>query len=278
MKNDKAGKPYWNLAWDNAPLPEVFNPRAHYLKDYVNSRFHAFFCRIFSTMDTRGMKLLELGCARSMWLPYFAKEFGFEVFGIDYSEKGCQLAKDLLSNEGVSGEIICNDFFSPSESLLEKFDIVVSFGVAEHFQDTGECINAFSKFLKPNGILITNIPNMVGLIGIIEKIINRSVYDIHKLVDSDSLKKAHEKVGLEDIECNYFIFTNFGVCNLQGVKPGSISWIIKKVLLAVLVRFSMLVWFIECRVGHLKPNRFFAPYINCLAYKRKITTNINESQ
>lgn len=52
---------------------------------------------------------LEIGCARSRWLPYFAKEFGFEVSGIDYSEVGSQQATQILFNEGVQGNIVFAD-------------------------------------------------------------------------------------------------------------------------------------------------------------------------
>jgi len=84
--------------------------------------------------------------------PYFAKEFGFKVYGIDYSEIGCKQAREVLSNTGVEGNVICAIFFSPPENLIDAFDVVVSFGVVEHFEDTAG-IAAFSRFLKPNGIL-----------------------------------------------------------------------------------------------------------------------------
>ena len=121
-----------------------------------------------------------------MWLPYFAKEFAFEVYGIDYSEIGCQQAKQILEYEGVNGKIVCADFFSPPGSMLKAFDVVVSFGVLEHFEDTTACIAAFSKFLKPGGLLITNIPNLCGLNGLIQKMINRSIFDIHVPLDKKS--------------------------------------------------------------------------------------------
>jgi hypothetical protein len=37
----------------------------------------------------------------------------------------------ILSKEGVRGEIVCADFFSPPGSMLEVFDVVISFGVLE---------------------------------------------------------------------------------------------------------------------------------------------------
>ena len=128
---DKAGKEYWDKAWGTYDIPKEVNPRHGGLPNYVNRRFHEYFCQIFSNMNTQGKKVLEIGCARSVWLPYFAKEFGFKIYGIDYSEIGYQQAMQILSNEEVKGEIVCADFFSPSESMLKAFDVVVSFGVLE---------------------------------------------------------------------------------------------------------------------------------------------------
>lgn len=264
---DKAGKDYWNNSWSENQISDTINPRRMGLNNYVNKCFHKYFHQVFSGMEMNGVKLLEIGCARSAWLPYFAKEFGFKVTGLDYSEIGCQQAMQILSNEGVQGEVICADFSRPPKSMLEGFDVVVSFGVIEHFQDTVACIDAFSKFLKPNGIMITNIPNMVGLIGLIEKFMNRHVFEMHLLLDRDSLRGAHEISGLEVLDCNYFIFTNFSVCNLNGITSSSIEWHLKKIFLVILVRFSMIIWLVEDRVGSFKPNKVTSAYINCTAHK-----------
>jgi len=53
----------------------------------------------------------------------------------------------------------------PPDHLLGAYDFGVSFGVAEHFEDTAECLAAFRRFLKPSGILFTAIPNLAGLLG-----------------------------------------------------------------------------------------------------------------
>lgn len=213
------------------------------------------------------MRLLEIGCAKSAWLPYFAKEFGFSVCGLDYSPIGCQMAKEVLQANGVEAEVVCADFFSPPENLLGAFDVVISFGVVEHFDDTASCLRAVSSFLKPGGMLITNVPNMVGWIGSIQKLINRPVYEIHQLIDPARLREAHELAGLEVLECDYFIYTSFGVNNLTGISTNTVAGFLKKICLGVLSRASMLMWSIEEKVGAFPPRKFASPYINCIAHK-----------
>lgn len=268
MKNDKAGKVYWNQVWTAAPLPLPANPRQTDLDNYVNVRFHEFFSEIFSKIETRDKFLLEVGCARSSWLPYFSQQFGFKIFGLDYSEIGCEQSRRILSNAGVQGEIVCADFFSPPTSLLGKFDVVITFGVVEHFTDTQSCIRALSRFLKLGGLLVTNIPNMVGWIGKIQKTVNRPIYDIHVPLDAELLVNAHRSTGLKVIQCNYFLSTHFGVLNLNGLDPSSLSWKIKEKFLKILLHLSKFVWICEGVFGQMRPNRLLSPYINCLAQKQ----------
>src|SRR5262245_56096999 len=102
---DKAGKAYWDGLWKHSTLPRAVNPQTTGLNNYVNRKFHEYFSEAFSLLETRGGRLLEIGCARSAWLPYFTREFDFDVCGLDYSEQGSRQAKEVLVNEGVKGEV-----------------------------------------------------------------------------------------------------------------------------------------------------------------------------
>lgn len=264
---DKAGEQYWNDSWAASKLPDVMNPTDMSVGNYVNRRFHSFFVNLFDGLETRSLRLLEVGCAKSVWLPYFANEFGFEVCGLDYSPVGCKMATKILEASRVDAEVVCADFFLPPQNMLESFDVIVSFGVVEHFEDTSACISAISALLKPGGMLITSIPNMVGWIGKIQKFVNKPVYDIHQLIDPIMLADSHRVAGLTVTECNYFMNSNFGVSNLAGVSTNDFIGFSKRVFLAILVRISMFIWLIESKVSFLAPNKSSSPYINCVAYK-----------
>ncbi len=260
-------KQYWDEAWSKRLLPEAINPHKRDLNNYINLEFHKYFAEIFSCLNNDEIKLLEIGCAGSAWLPYFAKEFGFKVTGLDYSEIGCNQARSILKKEKVNGEVIQVDFFYPPENMLEFYDVLVSFGVVEHFDATSDCLLAFSRFLKPGGIIITIIPNMVGIVGVIQKIINKPVYDIHKLIDLKILYDAHNKAGFNVIKCHYYISVNFGVLNLNGLKEKTFSWYSKKLFIAILNRFSKFIWFLEKKIKIMGPTKYFSPYIICFGQK-----------
>lgn len=260
---DKAGKAYWDGLWEHSTLPKAVNPRARGLNNYVNRKFHEYFSETFSSFDPKGKKLLEIGCARSAWLPYFAKQFGFDVCGLDYSEQGCQQAKAVLSSEGVAGEIVCSDFFSPPAELIGTFDVVVSFGVVEHFQNTAECLSAFARLLKPGGLLVTSVPNMVGLNGSLQKLFDRAVFEIHVPLNKESLDDANARIGLNVISSNYFLLANLSVINVEAMN----GKFLYKIIIRASSWISKLIWCIDATFPVIRPNSWTSPYINCLARK-----------
>ena len=253
---DKAGNEYWDQVWTTTGKKAID-------EDYIMKQYSQYFERIFEGKNTIGMKLLEVGCANSLWLPYFSQKYGFEVHGVDYSEVGCDQERKLLNEYGVEGHIHCCDLFHAPLELAESFDVVVSFGLVEHFEDTSACVSALARFLKPEGTMITSIPNMKGIVGTIQKLVNRPVYNIHVPLNQDDLHISHISSGLKPVETIYFINSNFGVCNLQGIQK-SLKWVIKKVLIGILSRISMFLWKVDKWV---KPSEKLSPYIICVAVK-----------
>lgn len=271
---DKAGQQYWNQTWGDYPLPNVWDVDSRRLLKYVEREF---FLWIAKTLESRGktgpdVNLVEVGCARSQALPVLAKRLGLSVAGIDYSPNGCEQTQIMMKREGVSGEVYCLDIFAIPDCLKEKFDVVVSFGLIEHFSNTNEIVAALAGLMKPGGVILTNIPNMRGTIGLAQKMLNRSIYDIHVPLTPTQVRSAHEVAGLNEIEVDYFLSSNYGVVNLGASNQSSLGWWGKKVVLAMLARVSMVVWQCERIFGKLPVSRTFSPYVNCIASRPR---NVN---
>lgn len=262
-QTDKAGVAFWDRRWENKPIPGPINPHIRHLGNHVYRGFHRYFAQLFKKQNTRGQKLLEIGCGRSRWLPYFALQFGFDVSGIDYSDVGCETAQAILDKAGVKGRIANADFFAPPEDMLGAYDVIVSIGVVEHFTDTADCIDKFSRFLKPGGLMITQIPNMAGWVGELQKRLDRTVYDVHVPLDDAALARAHREAGLEVQRCDYLLSVNWAVMSFSKHTSGPIFLI----RLALMKAVSMAFWFFERAGLRIKPNRKTSPYIICVARK-----------
>jgi SAM-dependent methyltransferase len=261
IAGDRAGKAHWDDTWRSlgaSTLTQQVDGPGRW--NHVN-REVARFLRRWLTPRGVDSQLVELGCARSIWLPYFA-QLGHSITGVDYSELGCELARTGLAQAGTPGRVVLGDFFNPPPDLVGRFDAAFSNGVAEHFDNTKACIEAFGRFLAPRGRLVTIVPNMTGVPGFLQKQLNRPVYEKHVPLDSTQLRQAHVAAGLEVLDAGYLISTNFGVLNLTGLPTGNLSWAAKRVLLAALGRVSLLGWLAEPRLRPVQP---WAGYVYCVA-------------
>lgn len=165
------------------------------------------------------VRLLEMGCGGSKWLPYFHRAFGYEVSGIDYTEVGCRLALRNLVAVGGTGTIVCRDFNELGNEFRETEDIVLSLGVVEHFAHPETVLATFAGCLREGGWLITYIPNLGGVVGSLLKRINRELYDTHHVFDLKALEEYHRIAGLEVVDSTYLEFADFTVLPIDSY-PG----------------------------------------------------------
>lgn len=260
-QTDKAGVAFWDRRWKNKPVPTPINPHIDKVGNHTYRRHHEYLVKVFQGQNTKGQKLLEIGCGRSRWLPYLAIEFGFEVTGIDYSDVGCETSQAIFDKANVPGRIVKGDFFAPPEDLLGSFDVIFSVGVIEHFTDTAGAITTLSRFLKPGGLMITQIPNMAGWIGSLQKRLDRTVYDVHVPLNREDLRKAHEDAGLSVETCDYLMSVNWAVISFSDHTEGPIFW----TRLAIQKGLSMVTWFFDRKGLEIKPNPKTSPFIICTA-------------
>ena len=264
---DKAGEEYWSTVWKNTDLPPAFEWQKKSINNYPDRLLHQLFVRTFKDHKTHEMKLLEIGCGNSVLLPYLAKAFGFQVSRLDYSETGCEQSKRILEREKVKGNIVCADAFNPPVDLIESFDVVCSFGVIEHFNDTKGTLSAFGKFLKPGGILVTTLPNMTAATGYLHKTMNPTVYHIHVPLSAEDMVKNLNAAGFKPQIAEYFTALSFAI-TLEDTNGKKVPFYFAKKLFVKLLRYSSkIIWLIEDRTKPIKAGRIFSGGIFTSAIK-----------
>src|SRR3989442_3673505 len=135
---------YWESSWRRRRTPTP--PRASW---YPDRRFIELFG---SLGDRNRSKVLEVGAGGTRWLPHLGLTWGAEVWGLDYSPRGCAVARDALAGAGVRGTILERDLFDRNDDLLERFDLVSSLGLVEHFDDASVAVGAISRYVRPGGL------------------------------------------------------------------------------------------------------------------------------
>ncbi len=190
-------KAYWDEVLVNQKLPRINSSRNYNYKvtmDFVEDIFES---KSYKT-------LFEVGCGSSGWLPYFAKQYGLTVSGVDYSEVGCKIAEKNLQLLKIEyGEIICQDIFDPSWMGGRGYDVIFSYGVIEHFEKPEDIIKIFKSLTNSGGTIVTLVPNLNGLNGWLTRYFMKDVYKMHRVITREQLRSYHKSNDLVDYKTGY---------------------------------------------------------------------------
>jgi SAM-dependent methyltransferase len=126
----------------------------------------------------RGDTVMEVGCAPAKWLGFYGERFGAYVEGIEYSAKGASLSQANLDALGMSGRIHHADFFTVAPT---QYDLVLSFGFIEHFDDLDSVFARHLEFVRPGGRLIIAVPNFSGVNRVLQQLADPAYLELHNL-------------------------------------------------------------------------------------------------
>jgi 2-polyprenyl-6-hydroxyphenyl methylase/3-demethylubiquinone-9 3-methyltransferase len=220
---------------------------------------------LLKEIDRRKIEtILEMGCGNSIWLPYLARKRNVKVFGIDYSEEGCALARKRLETENVAGKIICQDVFTADHREIGQFDLVYSLGVIEHYTNTEEILRKLMDFVKPGGTLLTEIPNLGSIHGFLAKIYQPSLLAKHKILSRKDLQRYCVKIGMENVYSCYI-----GVFSLNIVAWGTYPLFpgISPKIVSFVRRINPYLDFLLKKIGTFKGIRPVAPFLYVVGEK-----------
>ena len=167
---------YWDAHWRSVELPVTVDVQGN----RTFRAFHRVFRRFLPDGKNASYSLAEIGCTPGRWLIYFAREFGYQVSGCDSSEMGLAITKANLEMSGVQpSDLWLWDIEEADTSKTEAFDLVVSLGVVEHFQNPLPVISNHVSMLKEGGYLVLEVPNLRGANGIVQSWINPEKLRLH---------------------------------------------------------------------------------------------------
>ena len=111
------------------------------------------------------LRLLEAGCGSASYL-----NFGGQVrlVGIDISEK--QLARNAMLHEKIAGDIQTYEF--PPDS----FDAIICWDVLEHLSRPDLALRRFAHAIKPTGLVILKLPNILSMKGLVTKFLPHTLH------------------------------------------------------------------------------------------------------
>jgi len=151
---------YWSECWDNAP-PEFLGEPAAAVRGLLGTANRYADSVLPFLMDrTRKQSgdVLELGCAPGRMIERMSRfRPQHRYHGLDYSEVGVQLTRSRLRSLGRTGDINLGDLHT--FEAARRYDLVVSFGLIEHFTDPLPVVKAHARFCSPGGCVGITVPN-----------------------------------------------------------------------------------------------------------------------
>lgn len=100
-------------------------------------------------------KTLDIGCGTGNYAIYLAKK-GFDVTGVDFSEKALLIAKQRAIQIGVKIEFVKSDAMKLTQNLHQKFGFILDYSLLHHIplEKIGEYAQQFKKLLQKGGKLL----------------------------------------------------------------------------------------------------------------------------
>jgi SAM-dependent methyltransferase len=180
---------------------------------------------------------IELGGFPGYYAVFLKKYFKLDVTLLDYFVHQ-PITNELLETNGLHESdvhIVETDLFKYEPE--QQYDLVLSCGLIEHFNDTADIISRHKAFVKPGGTLFITLPNFNALNGWFQKEFDRENYDKHNIscMDPAFLAAICQKAGLEVVQSRYF--GNFSLwLEDEKQKPAAVRllkkslWIAGKIL------------------------------------------------
>jgi ubiquinone/menaquinone biosynthesis C-methylase UbiE len=130
--------------------------------DTGREAYNSFFRRLIRRYITPGASLLELGCGTSTLTISLAPELG-KLVGLDISPEALVLSRQKAAEKGVrNAEFVIGDCLNLSSEYENRFDIVWSQGLMEHFDDPVTVARQHYRALKPGGTALISIPYRIS--------------------------------------------------------------------------------------------------------------------
>ena len=122
---------------------------------YQNSRQEKVLQFVDELKLSIGSKVLEIGYGAGQTALKLSQR-GFELHGIDVSEKLCHFAKKRVKEEHPSGNVNLKvgNIESGIDYKNDTFDLVVMVGILHYTYNDEECLKDVKQVLKPGGHLI----------------------------------------------------------------------------------------------------------------------------
>ena len=126
-------------------------------KEVVDIKRLNFIADIIQTYCNPGARILDIGCGNGN-IASGIGSLGYEVIGIDFSNKAINYAQSRNKQANVTFEVRNAEEVDDDE----HYDAIICSEVLEHLHHPDLLVKTIARILKPGGVLIATVPNGTG--------------------------------------------------------------------------------------------------------------------
>lgn len=159
MKIQKNTAELWDSVWDKPTTVEKDIYTVAKEERLIRwQRMEAMMLERFGSLE--GLSAIEIGAGRGTNAALMAQR-GAKVTVLDYSDAALERAQRLFDALDLQVELVNDDALDLPESLRNRFDVSMSFGLAEHFLDARRSgiLEAHFDVLNDKGLTFISVPN-----------------------------------------------------------------------------------------------------------------------
>jgi len=156
--------------------------------------------------------IVNAGCGLGQWVFYSYKK-GFSSIGLDIAKDTISRLNHYISDMGMAPSRIkfIEDDIRDIKHIKNDFcDLILTFGVLEHFKDNIAVLEQFYKIMKKGGYVIITVPNLYSTLTItkpISKLLGLWKLGMQKHYSGKALRKIIPEDKFEIIEEGTMIYT-----------------------------------------------------------------------
>jgi len=148
--------------------------------------------------------IIEIGGYPGRYLAYLADKYNLIPTSLDFNSDRTMIEESMEVFNIKEYEIIQADIFKHQAN--KKYDIVISNGFIEHFENYQEVLNIHLNYLKDGGTALIMIPNMKYYINFYKLMVDKQNLSIHNLkcMELNTFTDFAKTNNLTIIENDYF--------------------------------------------------------------------------
>ncbi|MGZ3749704.1 MAG: class I SAM-dependent methyltransferase [Mucilaginibacter sp.] len=196
MSNELTDKAFWANYWESKKDLAFTVP--------ANYTFHKLLSEVVG--EKKISSAIELGGFPGYYAIFLKKYLGLNTTLFDFYVHQAVLKEVLIANQLTENdiEVIEGDLFKYQPK--KQYDLVLSCGLIEHFNDTKDIIDRHLQFLNPGGTLFITLPNFTGVNGWVQRKFDMSNYEKHNItsMNPELLARYCKDLGLKEVEAYYY--------------------------------------------------------------------------